>query len=110
MSIDEEKGPQVFKIDPAGHCLGFKGCTSGAKEQEAMTLLEKAFKKKAQTGEGFSTDEATEAVIETLQNVIGSDFKPGDLEVSVATNINPAFKILTPTEVEQYLNKIADKS
>eukprot|EP00829_Urostomides_striatus_P003568 TRINITY_DN1393_c0_g3_i2.p2 TRINITY_DN1393_c0_g3~~TRINITY_DN1393_c0_g3_i2.p2 ORF type:complete len:160 (+),score=66.97 TRINITY_DN1393_c0_g3_i2:73-552(+) len=110
LSIDEEKGPQVFKIDPAGHCQGFKGCTAGAKEQEAMTLLEKAFKKKAQAGGNFSTDEATEAVIETLQNVIGSDFKPGDLEVSVATTTNPVFKLLNPTEVEQYLNKIADKS
>lgn len=110
MSIDDEKGPQIFKVDPAGHCEGFKGCTAGAKEQEAMTLLEKAFKKKLLAGTAFSTDEATEAVIETLQNVIGSDFKAADLEVCVSTTTDQAFRLLTVTEIEKYLNKIADKS
>jgi 20S proteasome subunit alpha 1 len=110
MSIDEEKGPQIFKVDPAGHCQGYKGCTAGAKEQEANTLLEKAFKKKQAVEGKFTTTEATEAVIEALQNVIGSDFKPGDLEVSIATTQAPQLRLLTTTEVEQILNKIADKS
>ena len=108
MSIDEEKGPQVYKVDPAGFCQGYRGCTAGAKEQEAMTLLEKSYKKKA--GGQFSADEATEAVIEALQNVIGADFKPGDIEVAISTAAKPIFRVLTVAEVEKYLNIIADKA
>lgn len=107
MSIDDEKGPQVYKVDPAGFMQGYKGCTAGTKEQEATTLLEKAFKKKAGK---FTTDEATEAVIDVLQNVIGSDFKPGDVEVAISTKDNPVFRVLSNTEVEKYLNIIADRS
>lgn len=110
ISVDEEKGPQVYKVDPAGYMQGHKGTTAGTKEQEAATLLEKAYKKKTQAGGKFSNDEATETVIDVLQNVIGSDFKAGDIEVAIATTANPEFKLLTNTEVEKYLNVIADKS
>ena len=110
MSIDEETGPQIYKVDPAGYIQGYKGCTAGAKEQEATTLLEKAYKKKAPTGGKFSTDEATEAIIDVLQNVIGSDFKPGDVEVAISTKASPAFRMLTNAEVEKFLNIIADRS
>ena len=110
MSIDEEKGPQIFKIDPAGHCEGYKGCTSGAKDQEAMTLLEKAYKKKVQANAKFSTEEATEAIIDVLQNVIGADFKATDIEVGIVTTADPNFRLLSVAEVEKYLNLIADKS
>ena len=110
MGIDDEKGPQVFKIDPAGRCEGFRGCTAGQKDQEAMTLLEKAYKKKAQTGGAFNLEEATETVIETLQNVIGADFKAQDIEVAILTTADTTFRLLPSTEVERFLNRIADKS
>jgi hypothetical protein len=32
-SVDDEKGPQVFKVDPAGHVLGYKATAAGVKEQ-----------------------------------------------------------------------------
>jgi 20S proteasome subunit alpha 1 len=41
IGIDEELGPQVFKCDPAGSFVGYKAISSGQKEQEANTLLEK---------------------------------------------------------------------
>jgi 20S proteasome subunit alpha 1 len=110
MGIDDEKGPQIFKIDPAGRCEGFRGCTAGQKDQEAMTLLEKAYKKKAQTGGTFNLEEATETVIETLQNVIGADFKAPDIEVAILTKADPTFKLLQPADIERNLNRIADKS
>ena len=45
VGIDEEKGPQVFKIDPAGFSMGYKAIATGAKEQEAINHLEKLHKK-----------------------------------------------------------------
>jgi len=45
VGCDEEHGPQVYKIDPSGQNTGYKAVSTGTKEQEAVTNLEKAFKK-----------------------------------------------------------------
>ena len=42
---DEEHGPQIYKVDPAGQSLGYRAIATGAKDQEAVTQLEKAWKK-----------------------------------------------------------------
>ena len=41
ISIDIEKGPLLYKNDPAGHFCGYKAVTSGVKEMEAINYLEK---------------------------------------------------------------------
>ena len=41
VGVDEEYGPQVFRIDPSGHAVGYKAISIGTKEQESMTQLEK---------------------------------------------------------------------
>ena len=74
-----QQGPQLFKVDPAGHVLGFKvpnriklrglcldtwklgffqACASGSKEQEANNFLEKRVKSNA----AMSFKEAMETV------------------------------------------------
>jgi 20S proteasome subunit alpha 1 len=58
IGIDEEKGPQVFKLDPAGHFVGFKAAAAGAKQQEAFNHLEKKMKKNP----SLSEDEAIEVI------------------------------------------------
>jgi 20S proteasome subunit alpha 1 len=45
IGIDEELGPQVFKLDPAGYFVGFHATAAGQKQQEAMNHLEKKWKK-----------------------------------------------------------------
>ena len=45
VGCDEEFGPQVFKIDPSGSCVGYKAVATGTKEQAAVTALEKQYKK-----------------------------------------------------------------
>lgn len=32
-SIDDDLGPQLFKVDPSGHFQGYRAVTSGVKEQ-----------------------------------------------------------------------------
>ena len=41
VGIDEERGPSLFKNDPAGYFVGYKATSAGAKEQEAINFLEK---------------------------------------------------------------------
>ena len=44
VGIDPERGPQLFKVDPAGHTVGYRGAGAGAKETEVENHLEKKLK------------------------------------------------------------------
>ncbi len=51
IGIDEEKGPQVYKCDPAGYYVGYKATAAGAKQQESLNHLEKKLKKNPELSE-----------------------------------------------------------
>jgi len=105
IGMDEEKGPQLFRCDPAGHFLGYKACAAGTKDQEATNYLEKKFKQ----NETPNMKQAIELAIITLQNVVGSDLKPSDLEVAVVSKANPKFTTLGEAEIETHLTAISER-
>jgi 20S proteasome subunit alpha 1 len=103
--IDAEKGPQLFRVDPAGHFTGFKACSAGAKEQEANNALEKRIK----ANDEMTFEETIECAITTLQTVVGSDLKPNDIEVAVVTVDDPTFRTLTVAEIDAHLAAISGR-
>ena len=106
VGFDDEFGPQVYRVDPSGQSVGFKAVATGSKEQEAMTQLEKHWKKK----EGnWDQRETIESAISVLQTVVSSDFKPTEIEIGISTASHPQFRKLTVAEIESYLNDLADK-
>ena len=106
IGIDEEFGPQLFKVDPAGHFAGYRATSSGPKEQEATTYLEK--KLKADDLQ-LSQVELVRMAIDALQTVLSLDLKPADLEVAVVSKDQPKFTILTEQEIDDHLTAIAEK-
>lgn len=66
--IDVEKGPSLYKVDPAGYYFGYRGVSSGVKEQDAINYMEKEQKK---NGWNLEEDDAIKLAIATLQSVIG---------------------------------------
>jgi 20S proteasome subunit alpha 1 len=105
IGIDEEKGPELYKVDPAGTYFPFRGVSSGPKEQEATNFLEKKLKGKPQ----LNLDQTIQLAISTLQAVISSDFKATDVEIGVVSKSNPFFRTLTPDEIDSHLVAIAER-
>lgn len=105
VAMDEEKGPSLFQVDPAGHYLGYKAAAAGGKEQEAKNALEKIVKKKQAMPETVTIQEA----IKCLQSVMGMDFKCTDIEVGVVSKARPRFTRLSETETDTHLTAIAEQ-
>lgn len=102
--IDEEKGPQLYRVDPAGHYVGYLACSAGPKEQEANNLLEKKVKK----GD-MDLKQAIKCAVLSLQTVIGSDLKPTDIELAICTQENPKFTVLSEQQIDEHLTWISDE-
>ena len=109
-------------VDPAGSCYGYHAVSTGTKEQEGMSTLEKMMKEKKEEQEHKEDkDEATsklnlkdeketvEFAIEALQKVLGVDFKSNQVEVAVVTANNTKFRTLTEKDIDDYLTAISEK-
>lgn len=105
IGIDEEKGAQVFKIDPAGHYLPYKGTATGKFEPEAMNFLEKRVSEMDELDEHSTI----ELALQSMQHVLSTDFKGTEIEVGVVHK-GRKFRVLTQAEIEERLNAISEKS
>jgi 20S proteasome subunit alpha 1 len=105
IGVDDEKGAQVYKVDPAGHFLPYKAVSTGKFEPEAMNFLEK------RVGELGSLDEngTVEMAISAMQHILSTDFKSTEIEVAVVSE-GKRFRVLNETEIEVRLNAISEKS
>lgn len=104
VGVDDEKGPQVFKVDCAGHYLPFFGTASGAKEQEAANYLEK----KVEEMKEYDADQTVRTAIMCLGSVLGSDFRGSEIEVAMVEGKNGRFTVLTEEQIDAHLSFIAD--
>ena len=114
--IDEEKGAQLFKVDPAGYYVGYKATASGTKDQEATNWLEKRHKGADGGMSALGYEDTVQTAIAALQHVLAEDLKAGDIEVGmVAGGVGPAvgqgglFRVLPEAEVEEHLVAISEK-
>ena len=105
VGVDDEKGAQVFKVDPAGHYLPYKAVATGKAEAEAMNFLEKRV---AELG-GLSENGAIEMAISAMQYVLSTDFKNNEIEVGVISR-GGKFRVLQEAEMEERLNAISERS
>jgi len=105
VAIDEDRGPSLFKCDPAGYYVGYSATSAGPKEVEAVNFLEK----KVKSDSNFSVDETTQLAISALQHVLGEEVKASELEVGLVTADNPNFRLLGETAIEEHLTAISER-
>jgi 20S proteasome subunit alpha 1 len=104
VAVDDEKGSQLYSVDPAGHYYGFKATAAGSKSQEAMNNLEKKVKANPNT----NLEQTIDNSIIALQQVLAMDFKPDEIEVGICDGDKP-FRVLRTDEVEARLTAIAER-
>ena len=109
IGMDDEFGPQLFKVDPAGHFAGYRATACGPKEKEATTFLEKKFRAAGDEGLLLNQVDLVRLAIDALQTVLSLDLKPSDLEVAIVSKDTPKFTILTEQEIDDHLTAIAEK-
>lgn len=115
ISLDSELGPQLYKCDPAGYYIGYKGTAAGPKQQEALNHLEKKLKNK-DYAEG-SWEDVVELAIGTLSSVLSMDFKKTEIEIGIVggpsvdrkEGSEASFRVLSEEEIEERLQAIAEK-
>jgi 20S proteasome subunit alpha 1 len=105
IGVDDEKGCQVFKVDPAGHYLPYKAVSTGKYEPEAMNFLEKKVDELSLLDE----ESTIEMAIMAMQHVLSTDFKGTEIEVAVVST-GKKFRVLGDEEIETRLNSIMEKS
>lgn len=95
IGIDEERGPQVFKLDPAGYYVGFKATSTGQKQQESMNHLERLFKKDEGESLKLNKEEVVESAITALSSVCATDFKATEIEIGICSTTEEGSKYRT---------------
>jgi 20S proteasome subunit alpha 1 len=105
IGAENEKGAQVFKVDPAGHFLPYKGVSTGKYEPEAMNYLEK----KVNELELMDENTTVEMAISAMQHVLSSDFKGTEIEVAVVS-VGSKFRVLSEAQIEERINAISERS
>jgi len=105
ISYDDECGPQVFRVDPAGYYRGMRGVGVGVKQQPANSFLEKKLKKKTD----YDFEGTIQLALECLQTALGVDMKAAEVEVYAVTHEHREPRKLPDEDVERHLNAIAER-
>jgi 20S proteasome subunit alpha 1 len=125
IAYDDERGPLLYRTDPAGTYIGFRATSAGPKHQEAHNYLEKQYKKTGRANpDNFSLNQLVELAITTLSTVLSQDFKNTELEIGVVEEPKfsegevegmengpsriGVFRMLGLEEIEERLQAIAD--
>lgn len=115
ISLDVEKGSQLYKCDPAGYYVGYKATAAGPKQQEAFNHLEKKLKNKDYADGNW--EDVVELAITALSNVLSVDFKKHEIEIGIVggpradgkEGTNSNFLTLTEDEIDERLQAISEK-
>jgi len=105
IGADDEKGAQVYKVDPAGHFLPYKAVSTGKYEPEAMNFMEK----RVTELELLDENATIEMAISAMQHVLSSDFKGNEIEIGVVST-SKKFRVLNEQQIEERLNAITERS
>jgi len=95
ISSVDEKGPQLFQVDPSGSYFGWKASAIGAGEADCRTFLEKRY------SEDMGLEDAVSNAILTLKEAFQGKMDMDNIEIGIARKTG--FHVLSPKEIGEYL-------
>jgi 20S proteasome subunit alpha 2 len=94
----DEDGPQLFQIDPSGAAFGWKATAIGKNYINAKNFLERRY------AEDMELDDAVHIGLLTMRESFEGEMTEFNIEVAIVGS-DKVFRILTPTEVRDYLDE-----
>eukprot|EP01027_Heterolobosea_sp_BB2_P005457 GEZU01008344.1.p1 GENE.GEZU01008344.1~~GEZU01008344.1.p1 ORF type:complete len:236 (-),score=61.67 GEZU01008344.1:121-828(-) len=96
----DEQGPHLYQVDPSGSYWAWKASAIGKNMINAKTFLEKRY-----TDE-IELEDAIHTAILTLKEGFDGQMTETNIELGIINATDKTFKILTPTEVKDYLEEV----
>ncbi|KAK4392810.1 Proteasome subunit alpha type-2-A [Sesamum angolense] len=95
----DDKGPQLYQVDPSGSYFSWKASAMGKNVSNAKTFLEKRYT------EDMELDDAVHTAILTLKEGFEGQISGKNIEIGVIGN-DKIFRVLTSSEIEDYLQEV----
>mmetsp|Transcript_20178 Transcript_20178/g.30005 ORF Transcript_20178/g.30005 Transcript_20178/m.30005 type:complete len:235 (-) Transcript_20178:55-759(-) len=93
----DENGPALYQVDPSGSYFGWKASAIGKNMINARTFLEKRY------NEDIELEDAIHTALLTLKEGFDGEMNEKNIEVGVVDDKTKKFRILTQSEVRDYL-------
>ena len=96
----DDAGPQLYQVDPSGSYFAWKASAIGKNMTNAKTFLEKRY------SDDMELEDAVHTAILTLKEGFEGQISGQNIEIGVV-GADRTFRILTPSEVADYLLETA---
>lgn len=95
----DEKGPQLFEINPSGTFIAWKATAIGKGTKTSKTILERRFNPAMEIEDGIHT------ALLTLKESFEGEMSHENIEVAVVRK-DAVFRILTPSQIKDYIDEL----
>lgn len=98
--VDEADGtPHLYQVDPSGTYFAWKATAIGRNHLNAKNFLEKRYT------EDMELEDAIHTALLTLREGFEGEMNAHNIQVGVASQKDGKFKILTPEQIQDYLDE-----
>mmetsp|Transcript_1388 Transcript_1388/g.4008 ORF Transcript_1388/g.4008 Transcript_1388/m.4008 type:complete len:101 (+) Transcript_1388:764-1066(+) len=95
----DDKGPQLYQVDPSGSYFAWKASAIGKNMTNAKTFLEKRY------SEDMELEDAIHTALLTIKEGFEGQISGENIEVAIVGD-DHKFRVLTPAEVSDYLEEV----
>ena len=97
--IDSDGSPRLFQVDPSGAYFGWKATAIGKNYVNAKNFLEKRYQ------EDMELEDAIHTALLTLREGFEGEMNGTNIEVGVVSKSDGVFRLLTPEQIQDYLDE-----
>mmetsp|Transcript_13621 Transcript_13621/g.24663 ORF Transcript_13621/g.24663 Transcript_13621/m.24663 type:complete len:238 (-) Transcript_13621:544-1257(-) len=97
--IDGDGVPRLFQVDPSGAYFGWKATAIGKGYVNAKNFLEKRYQ------EDMELEDAIHTALLTLREGFEGEMNGNNIEVGVVSKSDGKFRLLTPEQIQDYLDE-----